>query len=337
MSLEQLLLVGIILVAVYVCFFLQIIIHEAGHLIGGLLSGYQFNSFRILCFMWLTENGKFKLRRLSIVGTGGQCLMAPPDMKNGEIPVMLYNLGGVLMNGIVSVIFLIIGIDNKESLWGILWILMALEGVILALMNGIPLEMGGITNDGYNAFSSAKNKEAMRAFWVQMKISDQQTKGVRLKDMPEEWFEVPNDLSMKNGMISCVGVFAYNRLMDEGKLEEAEKLMKHMLEIESGIIGLHRNLLIGDQIYLELVGENRKDILDSLSTKEWKKFQTQMKNFPSVLRTQYAYAMLHENDMEKAEKFRVQFEKVCKTYPYQSDIQSERELMKLVAQKNGNS
>lgn len=330
---EQLFFMAGIFVAAYVCLFLQTIIHEAGHLICGLLSGYQFSSFRIFSFMWLRENGKLKLRRLSIAGTGGQCLMAPPDMKDGKIPVMLYNFGGVLMNGIVSAISLVIGIVNKGSLWGILWSLVAIEGVVLALTNGIPLKMGGINNDGYNAFSLAKNKEAMRAFWVQMKVSDQQTRGVRLKDMPEEWFEVPDDLSMKNGMISCTGVFACNRLMDAGKLEEAEKLMKHMLEIESGMVGIHRNLLIGDRIFVELVGENRKDILDSMSTKEWKKFQIQMKNFPSVIRTQYAYAMLYENNMEKAEKFRAQFEKVCKTYPYQNDIQAERELMELAARK----
>ena len=51
---------------------IQIVIHEAGHLIFGLLSGYQFCSFRILILMWIRSEGRIRLKRLSIAGTGGQ-------------------------------------------------------------------------------------------------------------------------------------------------------------------------------------------------------------------------------------------------------------------------
>ncbi len=80
-------------IIMYVAIFAQMIIHEAGHLVFGLLSGYQFSSFRIMSFMWVKENGQMKLRRLSVAGTGGQCLMAPPEPVDGNIPVVLYNLG----------------------------------------------------------------------------------------------------------------------------------------------------------------------------------------------------------------------------------------------------
>lgn len=317
------------LVGAYVCIFLHTIIHEAGHLIFGLISGYQFSSFRIFSFMWLKEEGTIRLRRLSIAGTGGQCLMTPPEMKDGKIPVMLYNFGGVILNVIVSILSIVIAVITFESRWSLFGVLMAVEGIMLALLNGIPLKMGGINNDGYNAFSMMKNEDAMRAFWTQMMVNDQQARGVRLKDMPEEWFEVPSDQLMKNGIISTIGVFACNRLMDMGKFEEAEVLMKHLLEIDSGIVDVYRNLMTGDRIYIELIGENRRDVLDGLCTKEWKKFQTQMKNFPSVIRTKYAYALLSEKHVEEAEKIKAQFEKVAKTYPYPSDIQSERELIEI--------
>ena len=55
-----------------------------------------------------------------------------------------------------------------------------------------------------------------------------------------------------------------------------------------------------------------------------------MKKFPSVLRTWYAYALLAERDGEKARKIKDQFEKCAKSYPYPSDIASERELMERV-------
>ena len=69
----------------YVALFFHIIIHEAGHLVFGLMTGYKFCSFRVASFMWLKENGKLKLKRLSVAGTGGQCLMSPPDIKERYI------------------------------------------------------------------------------------------------------------------------------------------------------------------------------------------------------------------------------------------------------------
>lgn len=146
------------LVGAYVCIFLQTIIHETGHLIFGLLSGYQFSSFRIFNFMWLKEEGTLKLRKMSIVGTSGQCLMVPPELKDGKIPIMLYNFGGVILNVISSVISLVIAIITFESRWSLFGFLMAVEGIILAFLNGIPLKLSGLSNDGYNAFSIKKTK-----------------------------------------------------------------------------------------------------------------------------------------------------------------------------------
>ena len=84
--------------------FLQTVIHEAGHLVFGLMSGYQYCSFRIGSFMWIKQDGKMRVKRFSLAGTGGQCLMAPPDLVDGKMPYVLYNMGGCLANLIVSVI-----------------------------------------------------------------------------------------------------------------------------------------------------------------------------------------------------------------------------------------
>ena len=72
-------LVGLFL-GMFVAFFFHMLIHEAGHLVFGLMTGYKFSSFRIASFMWLKESGKLKLKRVNVAGTGGQCLMIPPEM-----------------------------------------------------------------------------------------------------------------------------------------------------------------------------------------------------------------------------------------------------------------
>lgn len=60
-----------------------------------------------------------------------------------------------------------------------------------------------------------------------------------------------------------------------------------------------------------------------------------MRNFPSVIRTKYAFALLYENNLVKADTLKTQFEKFAKTYSYTSDIESERELIQIVDQKAG--
>lgn len=331
---EELLTLAVLFVGMYVGMFVQIVIHEGGHLVFGLLSGYKFSSFRIFSIMFLKENGKIKLKRLSIAGTGGQCLMTPPDMVDGKIPVVLYNLGGSIMNVIASVIFWALSLVLKGiPLLSTLLLIFAIVGIGFAITNGVPLRMGMVDNDGYNAFSLSKNPAAMRAFWLQLKINDQNARGVRLKDMPEEWFELPAEEDMKNSLVATIAVFVCNRLMDAHEFEEADKLMARLIAMESGIIGLHRNLMIADRMYLELIGESRSTVIEGLLTKEQKKFMKQMKNFLSVIRTEYAYALLYERDAAKAEKIKLQFEKAVKSYPYASDIESERELLEFAVQK----
>ena len=320
----------IILVFIYLSSFLHTVIHEFGHLVFGRLSGYSFSSFRIGSFMILKENGKLVSKRLKIAGTGGQCLLVPPEMVDGKFPVFWYHLGGSIMNIAVSLIFLIVfTVIPKDGLAAVFCFLMIGMGWITGLSNGIPLRTSNVDNDGYNAFSIRKSKDAMNAFWVQLKVNEQISKGLRLKDMPDEWFQMPADDALKNSQVATIGVYVCNRLMDQHRFEEADALMAHMLEIESGMIGNHRKLIICDRIYNELIHENRPEVLASLCTKQQKKFMKAMGTFPSVIRTEYAYAIFAEKNSEKAAKAMKLFEKVAKTYPYPNDINSERELIEI--------
>ena len=117
--------------------------------------------------------------------------------------------------------------------------------------------------------------------------------------------------------------------MDQQRFEEADQLIAHLLQIDSGIIGLHRGLMICDRMYCEIIRDNRKEILDEMLTKEQTNFMKAMKKFPSIIRTEYVYSLLALKDETSAKKARALFEKVAKTYPYPSDIQSERELIEI--------
>lgn len=317
--------------------FLQVVVHETGHLIFGLMTGYEYSSFRIGSFMWVKLDGKIKLKRFSLSGTGGQCLMAPPDMVDGKIPYVLYNFGGCIANLAVSVIPMVLVIVFwKPTYFNFMVLLWAAIGIFSAVINGVPMIMQGTPNDGHNAFSLGKSPKALKAFWLQMKINEQISLGKRLRDLPEEWFEIPDADDRKNSMIATIAVFACNRLMDSGKYAEAAELMGRLLTEESGMVGIHKHMLNADRLYCELVGEKRTEKLEELYTQELQKFLKAMKKSPSAFRVEYLYAKYVEKDEKKAASAMTGFEKVAKTYPYSQEIEGEREMIAYAEEKLGN-
>ncbi len=316
------------LVFLIVAFYAQTIIHEGGHLIFGLMTGYKFSSFRIFNIMLLKTDGRLKFKKVHIAGTGGQCLMAPPE--NTENPkFVLYNLGGCFLNIIVSVIFTVVALFsvNLPYLMG-LSICMVVCGIIFALLNGIPLSTDSMPNDGYNTRLMLKYPSSVKSLWVQLMVNQKISEGVRVSEMPQEWFTLPSDEEMNNALHAAIAVFRANKLVDEHKFDEARTLISHILKIDSGIVGIHENLLRCDLIYIELILGN-KDQAKELLTKELLAFMKAMKSFPSVIRTNYTIALSGEENIKSPESYLKAFEKVAKSYPYHADIQSERELIEI--------
>ena len=330
--------VAAMLILFYIAMILQIIIHEGGHLIFGLLTGYKFCSFRVYSLMWIKDSERIRFKRISVAGTGGQCLMAPPGPEDGKIPVkipvLLYNFGGAIMNLIAAAIAGGLAFACREgSLIRVFLLFFAVTGVVFALLNGLPMRMSAVNNDGRNALDLSRDPEARRAFWISMKVNELVSRGIRAKDMPKEWFTVPPEKGMQNGIIAVLGVLAAGRLMDEQRFAEADELMKRLLEEKNGIVGVYRGLLGNDRMFVELITENRPEVLEAMKTPEQLKIMRTMKRNPSVLRTEYAYSLLAKQDPENAKKILREFEKTARSYPYSGELEAERELIAIVQEK----
>lgn len=322
----------ILAVTFFISLYLSIIIHELGHLIFGLMSGYKFCSFRIGSLMLMKTEEGLKFKSFSVPGTAGQCLLEPPDLKGGRIPHVFYNLGGVILNAVFAVgallLMLLIGAD---SVFFTVFAIFFLMNAISALMNGIPMRMQAVDNDGYNTLAVGSDREAMRAFWIQLKITAETSRGVRIKRMPAEWFEIPE--KSDNSFISSISVFAANRLLDEGRFDEAEDLIYELMHEEYNVPGLYKSLMTTDLIYLKAVLGAPKEECDELLTKEQTSFMSSMKKSLEVARTDYTYMLLYNRDTVSAEAIRERFEKLCESHPYEAEIYAERELIRVAFEK----
>ncbi len=324
--LEYFLWLALYLLVFYAVYFLQIIIHESGHLVFGLLTGYTFVSFRIGSFIITKKDGKFCFARFAMAGTAGQCLLCPPEEKEGKLPFVLYNFGGVIFNVIFAVVSLVLYafLPNVTVLSAAL-VISAVLGVYTAATNGIPMRMGLVNNDGFNALSLGKDECSLRSFANQLRINARMAKGERLRDMPKRLFELSDGADAGNPINAAIKVFACNRLMDEHRFTEAAELCKILISDEA-VLPIYKNMLVCDLAFCEMIAGERERAASRFN-RELIKFLSLMAKNPSIVRTQYAHALSCEKDMEKAKKHIVSFEKLAKKYPYSGDIESERELL----------
>ena len=320
-------------VGIAVAFYLCVILHEAGHLIFGLIGGYRFSSFRIGSIMLVRQNGKLCLRLLKLVGTGGQCLMIPPESRMSAASCVLYNLGGVIINTVCAVIFgiLYLFLPYTAVVTQIL-LMAAVFSLIFALLNGIPLNMG-MPNDGLNTLYILKNPDAMQAMNYQLLIASANAEGIRLSDMPDLWFSIDSDSDLTDPLCGAISVFACNRLLDKRRIHEAREAITSLLNSDVKLAELHKCLLASDLIFCILTEDGNMARIANWYTDAQKKFMKAMKTNPSVIRTEYAIALIRDKDENIAENIRQKFEKVAKTYPYQQEIDSERELIELALER----
>lgn len=312
----------------------QIVLHEAGHLVFGLRTGYQFVSFNVMGIIWQKgEDGKIRRSRLKIAGAGGQCLMAPPEYNDGNFPFTLYNLGGVLINLITAVLFALLAAFIP---WAPVKLLMMMEtfiGVFFALTNGLPIPVAALQNDGKNLLCIRRDGEARRAFWLQMAVAAEIARGRRLKEMPDEWFTPFPEETMDNPIVSTIAVLNCSRLMDQLDFAAAEAEIRRLMAREKGIIDLHRMLLSCDGATCELIAGRPADLTESLTSKTNQQLMKAMPENPSILRARYAAALLRDKDAAAADKVLAEFDKAAPRYPNPQEIASEREIMAVIREK----
>lgn len=322
----------ILIVTVILCFYVSIILHECGHLLFGLLTGYRFLSFRFLSFMIVRTDGKTSFKLLSLSGVPGQCLLAPPDMKDGKFPYRLYNLGGILLNLFSALLFGALALFLKELFFlRTAFIALFSINLLLLISNGIPNASTPVSNDARNLCSMSNSPAGIRALWIQLKINEETTKGVRISQMPEQWFSLPDDAELDNPLVATLIAFRINRLMDMQRLDEALDLIVKYKSTEA-LPEIYRNLMSLDEISIRaILGQDYASVAAAF-TKGAHTLMAQMKTFPSVIRTRYIFALLIENNRQAAAKMKEAFEKIKKTYPYKTDIKSEEALMLLAEQ-----
>jgi len=282
-----------------VAFFLQIIVHEGGHLAAGLLTGYRFVSFRIFNFALIRRDGKYVWRRFNVSGTAGQCLMAPPRKPLDEIDMRWYNMGGVLANVIVSTVALALLFCCDIPKWAIFFLVMvAIIGYYSALMSGIPMKMSGISNDGYNMLYLNRSPRDKRLICQMLEVNAKIQEGALINELPEEMFnEEPVDWS--DGIQANWQLMVVGRMEAEHRWEDALRLINEGLD-EPRMMPLLATELSLEKVFICLV-TGRNDEAKVLYTDRLSKYVHQFERTQSSKqRIKFTVALLLNGQEDEA-------------------------------------
>ena len=307
----------------------QVVLHEGGHLAAGLATGYGFVSFRIGSVMLVRQGGRLRLRRYRLAGTGGQCLLSPPPWREEGFPVFAYNIGGPAANLLAAGLFALWAraVWQSSPALGVGLLAAAVMGGYLGLVNGIPMRVQGMPNDGYNALCLRGNAAARRALWAQLAINAAQTEGARLRDIPESWFVLPGDAGPGDPLTGAVWVCRYSRLLDAARYDEAAALRDRLLDGGARLAAIHRLSLEADRAFFLLLDGRTEAGLRLLREPQLRTFLRQMKQNPGVALVQYAAALAGSG--KDAAKARAALDKALAGWPYRGDVDGTRELTAL--------
>lgn len=302
-------------------------VHELGHLVCGLLSGYKFVSFRIFNYTLLKEDGKFKIKKFAIAGTGGQCILTPPDLPIEKIPIGWYNIGGVVANIILLLVVLPFFFFNLNPFVAEALAIFAMTDVIMILINGIPMQAGGIGNDGYNIKLLKKSLLSKQGIVNQLRANALIQKGMRPKDMPEDLFYNPPEIDYKNALEVSIPLMYYGRIIDEKSYDIALEGMESLYSHKDEIMPLYVKEIACELAFLYLrTGKLEK--ADMLLDNDLRKYiDTYRKMMSSKERLLLAVALYLDKDIDKARDIYNCFEARKSEYLLQGEVKSDLALM----------
>lgn len=319
------------LTAIFLSYTINICLHEIGHMIFGLISGYEFSSLRFGKLMLAKENGKLRFCKYDMPGTGGQCIMTAPKVDAEKMPVVLYNLGGLVMNLVVLLIGIIVFVIVSDSHFvvGMIFLMFAMTSLVILITNGLPFSQMG--TDGANTIILYKNKFAREAFRNQLEVVRYLSQNYSVREMPEELFLFDKQIPMTNPLITAQAVSCFNYYSVSGKYQEAKEMASYILENAKSINSLHEKILYGEQLFITTVIDKNLEAAKE-QYKLHRKELNKAAGFISMQRVLYAYYSLVEVSKKKASQYAKLFENSVKNYPYPKDAAIEKEQFDLVAE-----
>lgn len=294
----------IFVVVMIVAFFffdtLMIVIHELGHLIMGLLTGYRFVSFRVGSRVLVKQNGKLVLRRNELDSGGGQCLMIHDIVeKDEDIHFFWYHFGGGFFNFISAGIYCLVFMNASSRYVTGPFKLAALMSLYYGLVNILPLGILGISNDGNNILAQLIFPKMRRLLLNRLIIDGRKCQGETIDEMPDSLFVGGDPMGVPTEVIvinDCA-----NRDYARRDFESAKAKYNAILLNETLIKSLRYEASC-EALFCNIITNESAEIIDNQYEELKGYIQSTEKALIDRHRLMFAYYYIYKQDKESADK-----------------------------------
>lgn len=276
------------------------IIHESGHLVMGLITGYDFVSFRIGNFAIVKENNKLKKKKFNVVGTGGQCILSYKKVEYPEeIPYFWYHFGGVFFNFLATAICMGVTIFSKNILINVGLGIFAAISLVTGIINIIPTKATGIGSDGYNLMIFRKSAIDRIANYKILLLNALQYQGIKLEDMPKEITTfTEEEKSCEFG--TALSIIEANLLMNQHDFKSAEKIYRSVVENEE-TYALYQNESKCEMMFCMIMNGCSIEEINKIYDKNIRQYVMMTgKTYIMRKRLMYAYYLIIEKKSRKS-------------------------------------
>jgi hypothetical protein len=215
--------------------------HELGHVVGGLLVRFRFNSLLIGPMKLEKKEGRLRLRlNRSLNLAGGLTLMLPDDIANLRNRFITYIAAGPISSVVLTLLCRQLSLTVFEgSPFSVVTDVLACMSALIFVVTAVPLKMGGMETDGKQILNLLIPKRSKVSIATLSAIAHGQSGG-RPRDLSlpliVEAIEAVDTPDSKYVALQSV---AYLHLVDDGKVEEAEghleELVNHIHVFPAGM------------------------------------------------------------------------------------------------------
>jgi len=218
---------------VIISYFAIITIHELGHLVCGLVTGYKFDRLEVMWFAWYKDEKSIKFqmikRERKVAGrkVAGQCVMIP-SQNYKYFKFFWYLFGGILFNLLTAFIALLLFITLEPSdISKLILIFIIIMNLVFSVNSLIPKD----DNDGGLLLMGSRsddNRRALHMMFFSNAIHGKLAKGMRLRDFPPEMFKITDDGAIENKHTARIVLLDAARLNDVGEYSLALKQLERV-------------------------------------------------------------------------------------------------------------
>lgn len=244
--------VAILLLSLIPAYFIVVGFHEGGHVVAGILMGFEFRMFVIGPFLWEKQNGRIIFKwNTNVNVSGGMAICLPRDSENLTKRFSIYAAGGpiasLIFSGFTFLLYAIIGAwtENKTllSVTGDILYMTSFLSLFIFALTAIPFHTGGFYSDGARVLRFMRGGDVARFDLLLLKIFTGSASGIRPRDLSLTEIKEAKELAQK--LQAPMGVYLhsyhYQVELDTNEIENAEVHLQNYVKLADEVPGGIRN------------------------------------------------------------------------------------------------